>query len=271
MSEWVSPVMGPEEHARLTAIEPGIPDYMKPQVQDWILQRSRNESSWFDEDVPKYMALAFKRSFSTRSDYFEGQIRGLDENQLVSVTDWMLFYDIHGARRDAHELKMVLDIGRSEWTVSTLEPDLPRVAKRIPSGVQAAYEDIVSKTSAAGSLLAQAFNAVYGANPNSDSAYGLSVKAVETLACPKYLPSNTRATLGTVITHVSQKSVALPLREGHVPDKDLIVSMMRKLWAGGERHGSETYQHVSLDGAKVALALAFSLVSMLHEDVITVS
>lgn len=263
--------MGPEEHAKLTAIEPGIPSYMRPQVCDWLLQRSRNESAWFDEDVPKFMALTFKREFSTREVYFEGQVRALDDNELISAMDWMLYYDIHGAKRDAQSLKMVLDLGRSEWTVSLLEPDMPRVAKRIPAGVEIAYEDIVSKTASAGGLLAQAFNAVYGASPNSDSAYGLSVKAVETLACPRYLPASTRATLGAVIAHLSQKNVALPLLEGNVPDKDLIVAMMRKLWAGGERHGSESYQHVSLEGAKAALALAFSLVSMLHEDVITVT
>jgi hypothetical protein len=263
--------MGPEEHTRLTAIEPGIPPYMKPQVCDWIMKRSSQANGWFDSDVPKFMSLAFKREFSSREDYFQRQIDSLDGNELVSALDWLLYFDIHGAKYQAENLKMVLDMGRSEWTVSLLERDAPRLAKRIPSGVEAAYEDIVSKTAAAGNLLAQAFNAVYGANPNSDSAYGLSVKAVETLACPKYLAANTRATLGSVIAHLSQKDVRLPLLEGNVSDRDLVVSMMRKLWAGGERHGSETYQHVSLDGAKVALALAFSLVSLLHEDVITVA
>lgn len=263
--------MGPEEHAKLTAIEPGIPRYMRLQVCDWLLQRSRSESAWFDQEVPKFMALSFKREFSTREDHFEGQIRALDDDELVSAMDWMLYFNIHGAKRDAQDLKMILDLGRSEWTVSLLDPDAPRVARRIPSGVEAAYEDIVSKTSAAGSLLAQAFNAVYGASPNSDSAYSLSVKAVETIACPKLLPLSPRATLGTVISHLGNKDVSLPLLEGHVPAKELILGMMKKLWAGGERHGSETYQHVTIDGAKAALALAFSLVSLLHEDVITVS
>lgn len=263
--------MGSKEHAELTAIETGIPPYMRPQVWDWIVQRSRNESVCFDEDVPKSMSLAFKRDFSTREDYFEQQIRALDDNELVSAMDWMLYFDIHRARSEAQCLKMVLDLGRSEWTVSLLDPDVPRVARRIPSGVERAYEDIVGKTSAAGSLLAQAFNAVYGATPNSDSAYGLSVKAVETIACPKVLPLNPRATLGTVISHLGNKDVSLPLLEGHVPAKELIMGMMKKLWTGGERHGSETYQHVTMEGAKASLALAFSLVSMLHEDVITVS
>lgn len=263
--------MGPEEHALLTAIEPGIPPYMKPQVCNWIVERASQANGWFDQDVPQFMSLQFKREFSIREDFFRGQIQGLDDNELVSVLDWMLYFDIHGAKYQAKNLKMLLDLGRSEWTVSLLEEDVPRLARRIPSGVEDAYEDIVGKTAAAGNLLAQAFNAVYGASPSSDSAYGLSVKAVETLACPKFLPANKRATLGTVIAHLAQKDVALPLLEGSATDKEVVLSMMKKLWTGGERHGSETYQHVNLDGAKTALALAFSLVSMLHEDVIAVS
>lgn len=40
----------------------------------------------------------------------------------------------------------------------------------------------------------------------------------------------------------------------------------------GQGYNKDTdYQHVSLDGAKTALSLATALLSMLHEDVITVS
>lgn len=45
--------------------------------------------------------------------------------------------------------------------------------------------------------------------------------------------------------------------------------MMRLLWEGGQRHGNGQYEHVSLEGAKTAQALAFCLVSMLHEGVIS--
>lgn len=268
MSGWVSPSMGPEQFEKLKAIEPGIPDYMRKQVIGWIVDIA-NLDYYGDPQVPKLLALAFKNEHLANN--LPRQLASLSSDNLVSVLDWLLYFDVKSARISAHELELMLNLGRSEWTITRMEDNVPRMSRRIPTGVQQAYEDVVSKTGAAGSLLAQAFNAIYGASRNSDSAYGLSVKAVETLACPKFLPSNGRATLGSVIAHLSQKSVSLPLLEGHVPDKDLIISMMRKLWAGGERHGSESYEHVSLDGAKAALTLAVSLVSMLHEDVITVS
>lgn len=271
MSGWVSPALEPDEHEKLLAIESGIPAYMRPQVVDWLMNRSRRSGGYMDEDVANFLSLAFKMKFPTYLGDYEAVLKQLSDPLLVSVVDWFLYHDVNRSQQLAKEIGIILDFGHSEWTVTDMDGSGPRITRRIPTGVETTYRDIISKTAVAGQLLVEAFNSVYGSNPNSDSAYGLSVKAVETLACPKYLPTSNRATLGSVIAHLSQKDVILPLLEGNVSDKDLIVSMMRKLWAGGERHGSETYQHVSADGAKVALALAFSLVSMLHEDVITVS
>lgn len=264
--------MAPEAHEAMMAIEQGIPRYMRAQVVAWILDNCRTEPfKEFDKDFPEFLSLQFKIIFPRIEATFAQHLGALDDATLVSVIDWMLFHQVYKSVQKASSLKGILDLGRSEWTVSDIEAGAPRMSRRIPSGVEAAYRDVVAKTGKAGSLLAQSFNAAYGAQPNSDSAYGLCVKAVETLACPKFLPLNTRATLGSVISHLSGKDVSLPLLAGNTSDKELIIDMMRKLWAGGERHGSETYQHVSLPGAKTALTLAFSLVSMLHEDVITVS
>ena len=270
MSGWVSPTMESAEFEKMNAIEPGIPPYMRLHVAEWIIDVATEGYGAAEAEVPKFMSLAFKDAEFARYNNFRSHVRLLSSDGLVSVADWLLYHDVRDARSTVDALEAILEVGRSEWKITRLDGQ-PRMSRRISEGVELAYEDVVSKTGAAGSLLAEAFNSVYGTNPNPDSAYGRSVKAVETLACPRYLPANTRATLGSVIAHLNQKDVSLPLLEGNVPDRELIVSMMRKLWAGGERHGSESYQHVSVDGAKTALALAFSLVSMLHEDVITVS
>ena len=270
MTGWVSPALDQTEFAEMTAIEPGIPNYMRAQLTKWITDRCGGDS-YLDLSIPRALTLVFKDEFPEYGLNFRDHLEGLDDDQLVSVIDWMLYHDIKNLKSDYSHLKSILDLGRSEWTVAEVEERKPRMSRRIPAGVDESYRDVVAKTEAAGSLLAEAFNAIYGAQPNANESYGLSVKAVETIACPRYLPTSTRATLGSVIAHLANKDVQLPLLDGNVPDKDLIVSMMRKLWAGGERHGSETYQHVSIPGAKTALALAFSLVSMLHEETITVS
>ena len=98
------------------------------------------------------------------------------------------------------------------------------------------------------------------------------MKAVETLACPAFIPNNTsRATLGAVISHLQQKTVSLPLIEKNAAHGETLTKMMRLLWEGGQRHGDGNYEHVSLAGAKTAQALAFSLVAMIHEQLISVS
>lgn len=265
---WASPAMNDDEFAKLTAVEPGIPPYMRRHVISWTLNAMGGYPR-LDGDVAADLALTLKVDMSDSYRDWEAYLQGTSDARFVTILDWLMYHTADAAY-ESERLQELLDNGHSEWTVSHLE-DPPRMAKRIPEGVQETLERTVSLTGAAGSLLAQAFNSIYGASPNPNHAYDLAVKSVETFACPLFLPSNTRATLGSVYAHLSQKDVSLPLREADVPDKELIVDMMKKLFLGAERHGSTDYQHVSLEGAKAALSLATALLSMLHEDVITVS
>lgn len=264
---WVSPAMTEQEFETLQAIESGIPGYMRPAILDWIMEAITANSF---SDTRSALILALKHPLPVRDYEIKRHLAVCSDDFLVTVMDWLLYHDDYAAA-EGDALADILELGRSEWSVSELEAGKPRITKRIPTGVQLALEDIVERTSAAGGLLAESFNAIYGANPNPNHAYDLSVKAVETIACPKFLPNSPRATLGSVYAHLNQKTVSLDLREAGAPDKDLIVAMMRKLFLGAERHGSNDYQHVSLDGAKTALSLATALLSLLHEDVITVS
>lgn len=266
---WASPAMDDDEFATLTAIEPGIPPYMRQHVTDWILKTLGGYPT-LDPDAAADLALAFKLEINSNYRNWERKLNGAADERVVTILDWLLYHSA-GARYGSDRLQEILDKGRSEWTVSVLEAGQPRIARRIPEGVQVTLLDAVSRTGAAGSLLAEAFNSIYGVSSNPNHAYDMCVKAVETLASPKFLPNNPRATLGSVYAHLNQKTVSLDLREADVADKELIVGMMKKLFLGAERHGSNDYQHVSLDGAKTALSLATALLSMLHEDVITVS
>lgn len=265
---WASPALDDEKFARLTAIEAGIPGYMRQPVTAWMTDVVRIDykgDQWIE-----LLALAMKVEIPKQQRRFETFMAKWEDSLLVTALDWFLYHNDYAAAR-SNDLKTILDVGRSEWKVTAFEDGSPRMTRRIPHGVEEFTASIVERTGAAGSLLAEAFNAVYGSHPNPDHAYGLSVKAVETLACPKFLPSSTRATLGAVYAHLERKDVHLPLRDANAPDKELVVAMMRKLFLGAERHGSETYEHVSLEGAKTALSLAAALLSMLHEDVIVVS
>lgn len=265
---WVSPALNESEAVKLAAFEEGIPPYMRKAVVDWVVSITGAYTP--DKQLLGLMTLALKQTFPAHRGGMEAYLVRLDDHILVTVLDWLL-YHIPDAKQKSKNLEIILRIGRSEWAVVSLEEGQPRIARRIPEGVMANLKELVGSSTLAGSLLAESFNAIYGPTPNPDHAYGLSVKAVETLACPKFLPKNTRATLSQVFAHLERKEVSLPLREANAPDKELIVSMMRKLFNGAERHGSETYEHVSLDGAKTAFSLATALLTLLSEDLITIT
>ena len=268
--EWVPPVMGVEDFNRLTAIEPGFPVYMKDQIVQWALDVSTFPTNrQFMSSVPRQLSLRLKRLVPDRSEYFAAFLRNAGDDLLPNVLDAMLYFRMGTAHQSVSQLTSLLDMGRSEWQVCPSEGG-HRITQRISSGVLVSYEDVASKTALAGKLLSEAFEATYGTTPNPNHAYDLSVKAVETLACPAFIPNNTsRATLGAVISHLQQKAVSLPLIEKNAAHGETITKMMRLLWEGGQRHGDGNYEHVSLAGAKTAQALAFSLVAMIHEGLIT--
>lgn len=256
-------------YERLGTIEVGFPDYLRRQVVPWIAACARNYSGYFIEEVSEKLSLRLKTPLPDEDYAFRDFLNAADHDFIANVIDAMFYFDLGSAAEKADDLEEILDDGKSEWAVESMAGK-PRLVKRIPAGVQLAYEDVVNKVSLAGQLLAEAFDSVYGVTPNPNHAYDLCVKAVETIACPAFIPNNvTRGTLGAVISHLEQKSVSLPLIQKNADHGETLTKMMRLLWEGGHRHGSGHYEHVSLKGAKTAQALAFSLVAMIHEGLIT--
>lgn len=266
--EWIPPVATRDERERLASIESGFPEFVRGQVTQWVMDRSRFGGR-FDSRLPDFLGRKMKRIFDNDPDGFEAGLNQLSDGDLANVVDCVLFFV--ATAREAKYLQEMLAESRAGWSLTKHVGGKYRVTETIPSGVVQAFEDVINKTSKAGKLLAEGFEAAYGVSPNPNHAYDLSVKAVETLACHVFLPTSTRATLGAVISHLEKKSVALPLIEKNAAHGETVTRMMRLLWEGGQRHGEEGYEHVSLAGARTAHALATCLVSMIHEKVINVS
>lgn len=268
-AEWVPPVATREELERLASIESGFPEFVRGQVIQWVMERGRFAGR-FDPQFPDFLGRKMKRIFANEPSGFEVGLDQLADGELANVVDCVLFFV--ASTREAKYLKQMLEESRAGWALTKKVGGKFRVTETIPSGVSLSFENVMNKTAKAGKLLAEAFEAAYGVSPNPNHAYDLSVKAVETLACPYFIPNNTnRATLGAVISHLEQKSVSLPLVEKNANHRETVTKMMRLLWEGGQRHGEEAYEHVSLAGARTAHALATCLMSMIHEDAINVS
>ncbi|WP_433673901.1 hypothetical protein [Microbacterium gorillae] len=209
--------------------------------------------------------MATRREVSIASIWNRQHFR--DVLASISVDGWLEFVDYlvyslppgtwHAQRR-VDELNDILALAGSEFTVG--ERDGSRgLVKRVPEGVAGAVSAIIGSTSSAGLLLAEAWHAMFGRNPDPEEAYEKAIKAVEQAGVSVVAPKNSRATLGTMIADMSnQGGWDLPVE---TVGGSLAIGMARALWQGQEsRHGGNGYRKPSQEEAETAVLLAVPLV-----------
>ena len=180
----------------------------------------------------------------------------------LQVADYLLAHGGHGA---AYTLEELLERGKSAWTVGT-RSGRPGLVRRVPFGVQVAADSVIARAGRAGVRLAKAWEQLYGLASNPSEAYRLAIIAVEDAAIPIVSPTNSSATLGTVLRQlVDQGDWSLPMDREHTktPSGEVLMSMMRMLWHGQhDRHGGQPSApgNVSIEEATVAVGLAVTLV-----------
>ncbi len=185
-----------------------------------------------------------------------------DHPHPLQVADYLLAFD---AKAQSDELEPILTRAKSAWTIGT-RAGRPALVRRVPVGVQIAADSVMARSSQAGVRLAQAWEALYGLEPNASEAYRLAILAVEDAAVPVVSPTNASATLGTVLRQIEdQRDWRLPIDREHTNGRsgDVLVAMMRMLWHGQhDRHGGQPSApgNVSLDEARVAVTLSVTLV-----------
>jgi hypothetical protein len=149
-------------------------------------------------------------------------------------------------------------------------------------GVDAQLEIVAADKTVTGRLLGlqikggahEAWNKIYALKPDPGGAYADSVRAVEAVACPLFLPAADSPTLGQVRAHLDQARSIYELviaNKGNVPASiDVIVEMIGTLWFGHrDRHeGGPTSGPISPESAEAAVSLAVSLVHLLSSGAI---
>lgn len=180
----------------------------------------------------------------------------------LQVADYLLAFD-GNAKGDV--LEAILIRAKSAWTVGT-RAARPALVRRVPLGVQLAADSVMARSGRAGVRLAKAWEELYGLVPDASAAYRLAIQAVEDAAVPVVSPTNTNATLGTVLKQIEdQKNWGLPVDREHAnaPTGEVLVGMMRMLWHGQhDRHGGQPSApgNVSASEAKIAVSVAVTLV-----------
>lgn len=154
--------------------------------------------------------------------------------------------------------------GGSQWKVGERHGH-PGLEPRVPPEVQHLAEAAMTGVGESAALLADAWAAAFGVEPDPEIAYVKTVKAVEAAAVPLIQPDFARATLGTVIKRLAERR-EWTLGFRHEDDKhdsgEVVEAMMRAIWVG--RGGQGDYAATSQSDAETAVLLAVLLIYLLQ-------
>lgn len=271
--------------AEYDALHDGVPSWMSTVFWRWIQMGItisgpdddsiyNRRAAYLDEDLAEHMCQRLKislpnikRSARTALDgeiQLGAAMRALVKHPLpLQIADYLLAHDGHAP---AEELDQLLERSKSRYAVGERNGK-PGLVERVPLGVQVAADDVMARAGRAGVRLADAWENLYGLEPDPSAAYSQAIKAVEDAAVPVVSSTNNSATLGTVIKQMTdQKNWRLPMDREHsnAPSGDVLIGMMRMLWHGQhDRHGGQPSApgNVSQEEAAVAVGLAVTLVS----------
>jgi hypothetical protein len=260
-----------EDAFEYDALAEGVPTWMAQSFWDWVRERftrRTRDSVYARFDLP--LLREVERTCRISVGYVGGDIsngvaelrRSFElEGRALQLADYLLSRE----RSLNPGLDRLLRESGSAWTVG-MRAGRPGLVRRVPEGVERAFEGVTHGSSRAGARLAEAWSAAFGVSPDPSRAYALAVKAVEDAAIPVVTPRDRDATLGKVVQVMQdQGKWAIPMTREHprVSSTDVLLGMIRVLWAGqSDRHGGETDRSVPVTqaSAEAAVLLAVPLV-----------
>lgn len=273
-----------EEVAEYDALHDGIPEWLATPYWIWVqesitvIRGYRDGSGRFEMlDEPLTEGMCQTLGISTpnlRPHEVSGYGGHLQlttamkalraHSKPLQIADYLLAHGGHGA---ADNLDGILQRSRSLYQVGA-RAGRPGLMRRVPLGVKENADALFAGSGQAGIRLAKAWEALYGVSPDASKSYGLAIKAVEDAATPLVSPSNSRATLGTLINQIrDQKTWSLPMlrEQDDARSGDVVLNMMRLLWNGQhDRHGGQPTApgDVTFEEAQVAVSLAVNIVQL---------
>ena len=278
MAQWTPRGADPATHHVLID---GVPQYMHDSMKEWVVDQLRyyeNFSYRYRLDLMREYDLDLKGKYSMadtlRDAGPETMFDAMNDEQKLDLVDW-LAHRLTPFRGTANDLIKALDRiltrGSSMWAVGDRNGN-PGLVRKVPEGVQASAEAVISSSGSAGALLAQAWAALYGRVADPEEAYEKAIKAVEEAGVSIVCPSNSRATLGIMARDMeNQGDWKLELGEDpkHV-SADTPYKMVQSLWAGQEsRHGGNGYRTPTQGEAEAAVLLAVPLVQWFTSGAVT--
>lgn len=252
----------------------GVPPYLRAPLLDWITEmiapwsgRSRSPR----KDTLEHLQLSFRLipplNTSVPAQAMDDLMSRVsrDEQFALDVVDYLLHHIFQAIDYDENiqprlsRLQDMLRVGGSVWEVTVDEESFPGLTRRALGPVRDAIADL-PHSSRAHQHLVTAWNRLSGRAPDPSTAYREAVRAIEAAAKPVILPTNDRATLGTMISALRDKPEKWKTTLGTVDD---VRRMMEIVWTNQlDRHGTDDETvplTVTLDDADAAVHISLTL------------
>lgn len=248
----------------------GVPEHLTTPLQNWVKQALTVGNGYYDETTAQTLCLRLHITAALHRgtpQYTETLAHSTGADLLNVIDELLRYWSEVGANGSIESLDLLLSDSGSAYRVTDAEDGLE---ERVTPAVRDAVRQTIAgaagqaSTGSAAEHLAAAWQAAYGLGPDPVRAYSESIKAVEAAAHAVIEPTNTKATLGTMLRAIRDSpekfDAAIPPKNGNpiVPAE----AMMRALWDGQtSRHGGQTPTvPETLESARAGMHLAATLV-----------
>lgn len=254
------------ERAHLDEALEGVPGHLRESLWAWMRARCLTSSGYLDRDkireLERVLGKDLKWVAGTITDG-ENKLRTAlysEQEFFLDAVDYTVTHWTRGAASSVSALNQLLTESGSVWRARQGDGLLRRTSLNTTAAASAAFEHERS-----GHLLNIAWAAAFGRSPNPSEAYRSAVRAVEAAAQDVVLPSNNRATLGTIIAALRDgaKNFSVTLDSStSVDGVHVVMAMLQLLWTNQyDRHVSQgSGLHVTQQEAEAAVLLALSVV-----------
>lgn len=254
---------------------------MRVSVRDWLadsvdaLQRQRAGMTDVNRELANLFDLyaRLEKPLSSQmggNTFLAAVVMSRDDDTILDFVDFFL-PGLDTAPSKLEDLFDILERGGSVWRVA-LRDGRPGLERRMDDTAMAAADKTMAESGYAGTLLEQAWQKVYGRNPDPKGAYTKAVLAVEEAAVLVVTRNDKKSTLGKIAQVMrDQGDWRYVLHEGGVESaQDAPLHQVQELWHRDPRHanGEGTYRDPTQQEAETAVFLAVGLVHMFHNGLI---
>lgn len=255
----------------MDVLHDGVPVWMQHSIDAWIRTQIAAGSSYAGETPNVNSIRRLERLLrvsligtSTLSEMFRSMFGRLnpDQNLKLDVVDGILqTLDVHP--RSIQELEEILEQSGSKWKVAETGNGSFRLEERVDAAIVEAMDNLTEQAGDASNYMKQAWSDAFGRNPNSSSAYSNTIKAIEAASWQTVTPSNSRATLSTIIReltdHPERFQVVVTERATN-RGIDTVRQDMSLVWEGQtDRHGTSNPVPPSQEAAEQVVFIGLSL------------